>query len=481
MTLLQSLTTVRFPAAAPRTRLERFLAHLADVRAGEGVGALVLALNLFLLLGAYYMLKTAREALILSEGGAEVKSYSAAGQAILLLAVVPLFGAFASRVNRVNLVSGVMLFFASNLAVFIVLGRLGFHEGVPFFLWVGVFNVMVIAQLWAFANDLYTRREGERLFPLLGLGSSLGAWLGAVAAARVIRAAGPYGLMTAAAVLLIGCVALTRWIDRRHVRTEGAGARENAEKPLGKEGAFQLIFHDPYLMLIAALVVLLNIVNTSGEFLLSKLVVAQAARAFPDAIAMAADRQRFIGEFYGSFFAWVNIAGLVLQTFFVSRIFKAIGPARALFIGPTIALVGYSVILVAPLLGLVQVLKVLDNSVDYSIQNTARQALFLPTSREAKYKAKAAIDAFFMRFGDVLQAGVVYVGTALGFVLSSFAALNLAFTMVWLFVAAALTREYAKRSSGSATLPDSRSAAAGALVYTTNEVGAGSESGGRRA
>ena len=120
MTALESLTTLRFPSLTPRSRLERLLAHLADVRAGEGVGALMLAFNLFLLLGAYYMLKTAREALILTQGGAEVKSYSSAGQAMLLLAIVPLFGVFASRVNRVRLVTGVMLFFASNLAIFIV-------------------------------------------------------------------------------------------------------------------------------------------------------------------------------------------------------------------------------------------------------------------------------------------------------------------------------------------------------------------------
>ena len=77
---------------------------------------------------------------------------------------------------------------------------MGLREGVAFFLWVGIFNVMVIAQLWAFANDLYTQRQGERLFPLLGLGSSLGAWVGAVAATRMIRGAGPYGLMTAGGV-----------------------------------------------------------------------------------------------------------------------------------------------------------------------------------------------------------------------------------------------------------------------------------------
>src|SRR5262249_40357535 len=149
MTALESFTTLRFPSLTPRSRLEQLLSHLADVRAGEGIGVLLFSLNLFLLLSAYYLLKTAREALILSQGGAEVKSYSAAGQAVLLLAVVPLYGAFASRVGRVRLVTGVMLFFASNLVIFIICGRLGFHEGVAFFLWVGVFNVMVISQLWA--------------------------------------------------------------------------------------------------------------------------------------------------------------------------------------------------------------------------------------------------------------------------------------------------------------------------------------------
>ncbi len=446
MTALESFTTLRFPSLTPRSRLEELLAHLADVRAGEGVVALLLTFNLFLLLGAYYMLKTAREALILSQGGAEVKSYSSAGQALLLLAIVPLYGVLASRVTRVRLVTGVMLFFASNLLVFIGCGRMGFHEGVTFFLWVGVFNVLVIAQLWAFANDLYTQRQGERLFPLLGLGSSLGAWVGAVAATRLIRFAGPYGLMTAGGVLLVVCAILTAWINRLQVRKVEPAARTVAERPLSKEGGFQLIFRDRYLMLIAALVVLINIVNTSGEFLLSKLVVAEAARAFPGAAMMVA-RQRFIGEFYGSFFAWVNITGLILQSFFVARLFKVTGPARALFVGPMIALVGYSVILVAPLLGLVRILKMLDNSCDYSIQNTARHSLFLPTSRDAKYKAKAAIDSFFWRFGDVLQAGVVYAGTAMGFVVSSFAALNLGFTVIWICIVTVLAREYKKQSN----------------------------------
>ena len=163
-----------------RSLAARLLSPIAEVRRGEATRTLLLALNLFMVLAAYYMLKTIRESLILTQGGAAIKAYSSAGQALLLLALVPAFGAFASRVNRIRLVRGVTLFFVSNIALFFVLGRLGVVIAVPFFLWVGIFNVMVIAQFWGFANDLNTLEQGKRLFPIIGLGSSLGAWLGSM-------------------------------------------------------------------------------------------------------------------------------------------------------------------------------------------------------------------------------------------------------------------------------------------------------------
>src|SRR5262245_4419141 len=84
----------------------------------ETLTALLLAATLFTLLASYYVLKTVREALILSEAGAAVKSYSAAGQALLLLAVIPAYAFVASRVNRSRLIAGVTLFFISHLAIF---------------------------------------------------------------------------------------------------------------------------------------------------------------------------------------------------------------------------------------------------------------------------------------------------------------------------------------------------------------------------
>src|SRR5581483_12251591 len=93
-----------------KSPLDRALSLCTDVRAGEGTTAILLLVNVFLLLICYSVLKTAREPLILLGGGAEVKSYAAAGQAVVLMGFVPLYSWFAAKVNRAKLLVGVYLF-----------------------------------------------------------------------------------------------------------------------------------------------------------------------------------------------------------------------------------------------------------------------------------------------------------------------------------------------------------------------------------
>jgi AAA family ATP:ADP antiporter len=99
-----------------------------------------------------------------------------------------------------------------------------------------------------------------------------------------------------------------------------------------------------------------------------------------------------------------------------------------------------------PVLPLIFGVKIAENSLDYSLENTSRQALWLVTSRDAKYKAKAVIDTFLVRAGDVCSAGVVWIGTMLGFATTHFIAVNAGMALVWTGIVFLLTREYAKRS-----------------------------------
>jgi AAA family ATP:ADP antiporter len=73
--------------------------------------------------------------------------------------------------------------------------------------------------------------------------------------------------------------------------------------------------------------------------------------------------------------------------------------------------------------------------------------LFLPTSRDQKYKAKQAIDSFFVRGGDVLSALLVFVGTTtLGLSASGFARVNLVLAGIWAVIALGIGREYTRKS-----------------------------------
>ncbi len=455
---------------AHRGPLDRLLGAFADVRSGEGMTALLLMLNIFVLLAAYYLLKTIREPLILSvPGGAEVKSYSAAATAGLLILLVPLYSAFASRVSRVRLINGVTLFFIACLVAFFALSQAGVPIGVAFFIWVGIFSLMVVAQLWAFANDIYTVEQGQRLFAIVGIGASLGAIAGSFATGQLVKLYGPYPFMLGAAALLGVCMLLTNIVNLREkghrvaatasaatpaaaeVPKAGTPAAASGDEPVSGRSGFALVFSDRYLLLIAFLMLIYNLVNTNGEYILGRTVVALYTAAHGAAAAGGLDEKKVIGEFYGNFFTLVNVISAALQALVVSRVLKHLGVRIALLVLPVVAMIGYAGMAFVPLLAFIRTVKLAENSIDYSLQNTTRNALYLPTSREAKYKAKQANDTFFVRFGDVLSAGVVFAGTTwLGFAARQFAVVNVVLAVIWLILALAIGSRYRQMTRSAA-------------------------------
>jgi AAA family ATP:ADP antiporter len=466
-----------------------------DVRAGESSTALLLMLNVFLILTAYYIMRVVREPLIVASGGAEVRSYSAAGQALVLLAVVPAYGWLASRVPRRRLINVVTAVFVACLVAFYAFARAGVRVGVPFYIWIGIFSVMMVAQFWAFANDVYTNDEGKRLFPIVGFGASSGAVLGAWVAGRLAQPLGIHELLLVAAAILAAATVITNVLDARErrrteatvpdvkssgvlpaatgqYRTEtgefkvptGAYAEESghfkAVRPDQPEpeddvsstgGAFQLVFRNRYLLLIALLVVLLNWVNTNGEYILSKTVIALAERtaaADPSAGATAED---LVLRFYSGFQTAVALSGLLIQLFVTSRVIRYLGVSSALLVLPFIAFTGYVLMAFVPVLMAIRWAKTMENATDYSLQNTVRNVLFLPTTREEKYKAKQVTDGFSQRIGDVLQAVTVFVGTSvLAISTRQFAVFNLGLVAVWLVVAVLVGRRYRRLAAVAA-------------------------------
>jgi AAA family ATP:ADP antiporter len=412
-----------------KTRIDRVLRLFSDVRPGEGLRALGMLASLLVLMVAYYLLKTVREPLVLATGGAEWKSYAAGLQALTLIAFVPAYTWLTRRVGRRGLIIGLVGFFFVNLQLFYVALRLGTRfVGIAFFVWVGIFSLSVIAQFWSLANDLYSRQDGERLFPIIAFGATLGSPIGArIAETLFEHGVSPAAMIEIAAALLLVHGAIT-------LRLTGASTSAAPDRPMASGGGgFSLIARSPYLRLVAVLLVLLNVVNTVGEYVLAKNVVHAAAHA--------ADKAAFIGSFYGSFFFWVNVTAALLQAFLVSRLVKRTGVRGVLLFFPLLAFGVYAMMAAGVSFAVLRWLKTADNATDYSVMNTGRAMLWLPTSREEKYRAKQAMDTFVVRFGDVLATAVVVTATSLLHLgPSALAMMNAIAAVGWIFVAATVAR-----------------------------------------
>jgi len=440
------------------TPFERLLTVFTRVRPGEGRTVLLFMLHAFLLLFSYQVVKALREAFMLAKFTAEVRSYAVAITALILMLLVPVYGAVRRRIDGARLLQAITVFFAANMLVFAAAAWSGMSIAFPYFVWASIFGLMVVSQLWAFAADSFNLKSGQRIFPVIMVGANVGALAGAKTAQLAAAALTPVGLLVLATLLLLATLFLAA--PERAAVPEGSRAiAAEHGRPVPKLlGGLGLVMRDRYLRLIALLVVLLNWINTTGEFILADFVQRDAA-ARVAASGGALTASVLIAEFYGSFQFWVTVVGLAIQLFLVARIYRTVGVKGALLIHPVVVAIGYGLLALSPMLGgfvpiftLIRLVKIAENATDYSLMNTTRQALFLPVDRDAKYEGKTAIDTFFWRFGDLLQAGVVYVGlNVLGWTAPTFALLNLVLALAWIGLAVSIGREFGRKALENVT------------------------------
>ena len=214
------------------------------------------------------------------------------------------------------------------------------------------------------------------------------------------------------------------------------------------------MFHNRYLLAIGVMLMLFYCVDATGEYILGSIVTDRAAAAVQSGQTGGLGIEQIIGRFYSRYFGLINVVSLLLQLFVVSRIVKYAGVRRAIPIQPALSVIAYVVIAFVPILGLVLASKVAEKSTDYSLNNTVRNMLFLPCTREEKYSAKQVIDSLFVRLGDVSSAALVFIGTGVASLTATgFARVNIVLAAGGLLLAIIVGRWYgglaASRAAGA--------------------------------
>ncbi len=438
---------------ASLTRFERLLSFVTRVAPGEGRTAFLFFMHGFLLLASYQVVKALREAFMLTKFSAETRAYAVAAMALVLMLIVPLYGRLRHHIHGEQLLRAVTLFFVVTLPLFAVLAHYQIQIAFAFFIWVGIYGVMVVSQMWAFAADSFNVRSGQRLFVVIVLGANLGALAGATLTQVAVAALSPMGLMVLATVTL-GATLFLATPERAAIPAGSRAVEINRPTAVPRLlGGIGLVLRDRYLLNMALFVVLLNWINSTGEFILADSVKAAAVARVAESGGVL-DLGSLITEFYGNFYFWVTLISLIIQLFVVSRVYHLVGVRGALLVQPIIVALGYGLLVFGPMLGgfipffyLIRRIKFAENSVDYSLMNTTRQAMFLPVDRDSKYDGKTAIDTFFWRFGDLIQAAGVFIGlNILSWVAQDFAWVNLVLALGWIALAVVMGRDYSRKS-----------------------------------
>lgn len=415
----------------------------------------------FCVLFGVMMLRPVREAMGVESGMWRLRElfYWTAG---VSLVVAIAFGGLVSRLNRRVFIPVGFQVVALCLVLFMV-GRLVMgdairvHTGEVFYVWYSVFNMFVVSVFWSFMADIWRLEQAKRLYPVIGVGGTLGAIAG-TALPGALTALGTLGMIAGMAlpgvlsplwpiwifehlaVVLMGCavaafeiaVCLMLLLDRMAVRETQTRAPSRLIGGTLVDGVVA-VARSPYLLGISLYIVLIAVSSTVLYFAGAEMVV---------------DKE---DELEGRLllFAWLDfwkqVATLFFQLFVTSRLIRAIGVGGTLCVLPVLTLIGFAAVWVAGrgsdawVWGTFTLFQALHSASRYAFVRPARETLFSVLGASEKYKAKSVIDLSMYRGGDVVGVSWDTYLKGMGLAtIGSMAAFAAPISVIWMGLAISL-------------------------------------------
>jgi AAA family ATP:ADP antiporter len=353
----------------------------------------------FLLFAGYFMLRPVRETMGIA-GGVDKLQWLFTATFVFTLAALPLYGWLATRVQRRRILPWTYGFFAMNLLVFAVgfqIAPENLWYARAFYVWLSVFNLLAISVAWSVLADVFAVEQAKRLFAMMAGGASLGGLTGPILGTVLVKPIGHAGLLILSAAMLLGAIvaaqSVRRWRDLHPLRAE---EKIPASRPLGGSpfaGATEVL-RSPYLLGIAAFVLLLASVNTFLYFEQAQLV----ATHFPDRTEQT--------RVFGMLDTIVQTLSILTQLFLTGRIAQRLGVGVLLVAVPLVVAAGFLWLALAPTFAVFAIVMVFRRAGEYALVRPGREMLFTAVTAEAKYKAKNFIDTVVYRGADAVSAWV---------------------------------------------------------------------------
>ena len=416
----------------------------------ERLKATLLSSWFFASIAALWLLKPVRTASLLAHLGAAELPYLRFGSVAAVMLVVFVYSRVVNRFSRLDVVRGSSVLFAAVLFGFWIALRLGGEVlgAQRWFVWavfilVDIYSTVMVAIFWTYTNDVVTHQEADRLYGPIGLGGIFGGIAGGAIVDALVKTVGPVDMLLLCIVLVLAGGGLG-WLTEgtlkpppRNIAIMAAGRSGAEPRAAGALDGAREVLRSRYLLCIVAIVLAYEFAAAVTDFVIN--VVFE--RAFESELAIA--------QMYGRLGWIVSGTALFSQLVIVPRLlpFKR----AALLVSPAIMISATLALTLFPTVAMAIVLAASDRGLNYSLQQVAKETLYVPLSDAQKYKAKAFIDVVVDRAGKALSSVALLVIIAVqGVSIAPCLVLASAALVIWAFAANALGRSYAAFTAAAA-------------------------------
>jgi AAA family ATP:ADP antiporter len=394
----------------------RLLRRVVDVEAGEVRPTLLACLYFFFSLSSWFVLRPIRDEMAVAAGVRNLPWMFAGTLAVTLVANA-LYSALVARLPVRRFITATYQALVACLLLFWAAWRARDGEagaawtGRLFFAWTSMYAVFVTSVFWSVMADAFRSGQAKRLFGFIGVGGTLGSVAGSAATALLARTLGPVNLLLVSVVLLEAAALLAvafyaaapSAAAAPRARDEAAGPEatgaDRGARVIGGSvwaGATHVV-RSPYLLGIAAFILLYNLGGTVLYFAQTEVVGA--------AVASREARTEMLARMELA----TQVLTALTQAFVTGRVIRWIGLGATLAVMPAVSIVGFSAVGatrwgLTPALATVVAFSVLRRASNFALTNPAMEALFTVVSREDKYKAKGFIETFVYRAADQVAA-----------------------------------------------------------------------------
>lgn len=383
--------------------------------------ALLLFANFLLIILGYYQIKPASRSLFVEYWGADNLPYVWIATAVVLGFIIGWYHRLVERHSRLHVVLGSLVLFTVLLVAFRALLEVGgAGVAVVFYIFVDIFSVVLVEQFWSLANNIYTTEAGKRWYGFLATGGLVGGVIGGGVANTMLNLAGltTEDLLLVAAAFLVLLFVLNVVMARLGVFAEASSAHE----PEVSASDWRVLFANRYLMLIAATVLLSQLVEPLAEFQFIKSVAAE----YPDTDPRTA--------YISAFFAVMGTVSITINLLITPLVHRYLGVMAGLTVQPLMVSLFSIGFMTQPTLFMASLLKIADRGLSYSINRASKEILYIPVPPLLTYQAKAWIDMFGYRLFKVIGSVLILVLTQwlpLDLPLAQLSTLTLAVCGLW--------------------------------------------------